>query len=177
MKVSRNFAEYILKPNIPVLENVENSWNSEFRINSSKISLILREFFCGPSLYSGSFVAFSEFWFSWFSTDSKNSDRILIWIVRMVRSLAYRTFQLRSEYHGLWGFLRLRPWELLQLMQKLLASGASAFLALPTAARRKDSFGSSFAVDNMHFLFAFSYDFFRCQLVCEASCRNLTCRQ
>jgi hypothetical protein len=58
------------------------------------------------------------------------------------------------------------------LLQKLLASGASAFLALPTAARRKDSFGISFAVDNMHFLFAFSYDFFRCQLVCEASCRN-----
>ena len=45
----------------------------------------------------------TEFWllrwscFSWFSTDSKNSDRPLIWIVRMVRSLAYRIFQLRSS--------------------------------------------------------------------------------
>ena len=33
--------------------------------------------------------------FSWFSTDSKNSERTLIWIVRMVRSLANRTFQPR----------------------------------------------------------------------------------
>ena len=42
-----------------------------FRINSSKISLILIEF-CPDN---GSFVAFSEFWLSWFSTDSKNSDQ------------------------------------------------------------------------------------------------------
>ena len=34
--------------------------------------------------------------FSWFSLDSKNSDRTPIWIVCLVRSLADRTFQLNS---------------------------------------------------------------------------------
>ena len=38
---------------------------------------------------------FDEVVFSWFSFDSKNSDRTPIWIVRLVRSLADRTFQLR----------------------------------------------------------------------------------
>ena len=37
---------------------------------------------------------------SWFSTDSKNSNRTLIWIVRMVRSVAYRTSQLRLKMAG-----------------------------------------------------------------------------
>ena len=64
----------------------ENFWISDKLIlNSSKISLIQTDL-----------LPFSEFWFSWFSTDSKNSDRTLIWIIRMVRSLADRTFQLRS---------------------------------------------------------------------------------
>ena len=59
---------------------------SEFRINSSKISLILTMFF-------------------------PNSDRTLIWKVRMVRSLANRTFQPRSagcpcmEWAGLESYL------------------------------------------------------------------------
>ena len=56
---------------------------------------------CGPFLYFGSNAAslkwfFSRRCFSWFSLDSKNFDRTLIWKVRMVRSLADRTFQLRS---------------------------------------------------------------------------------
>ena len=55
---------------------------------------------CGPFLYFGSNAAslkwfFSRRCFSWFSLDSKNSDRTPIWIVRLVRSLADRTFQLR----------------------------------------------------------------------------------
>ena len=54
---------------------------------------------CGPFLYFGSNAAslkwfFSRRCFSWFSLDSKNSDRTPIWKVRMVRSLADRTFQL-----------------------------------------------------------------------------------
>ena len=55
---------------------------------------------CGPFLYFGSTAAslkwfFSRRCFSWFSLDSKNSDRTPIWKVRMVRSLADRTFQPR----------------------------------------------------------------------------------
>ena len=120
MKMSRNFAEYhsfqtdpqaeSLKPNI--LEDVEHwqhswifwisghsfplcfSWFLGFDSNFWSILAIFSEFW--PFLYNGSFVAFSEFWLSWFSTDSKNSYRTLIWIVRIVRSLAYRTFQLSA---------------------------------------------------------------------------------
>ena len=56
---------------------------------------------CGPFLYFGSHAAslkwfFSQRCFSWFSLDSKNSDRTLIGIVRLVRSLADRTFQPRT---------------------------------------------------------------------------------
>ena len=38
--------------------------------------------------------------FSWFSLDSKNSDRTPIWIVRLVQSLADRTLQLRPRTPG-----------------------------------------------------------------------------
>ena len=57
---------------------------------------------CGPFLYFGSTAAslkwfFSRRCFSWFSLDSKNSDRALMWKVRMVRSLADRTFRPRQR--------------------------------------------------------------------------------
>ena len=55
-----------------------SSSNGLRQVPSSRRRFPFSRFFCGPSLYSGSFVAFSEFWFSWFSTDSKNSDRTLI---------------------------------------------------------------------------------------------------